>query len=72
MCLSTKGRRLLTGSLDHRVKVIDMVSYKVVHTMTYTSPILSIATSVSSVVNCIFFMLINDKGLKLNFFSSER
>lgn len=48
MCLSQKGKRLLTGSLDQRVKVIDLVSYKVVHCMTYTSPILSIAASVSS------------------------
>ncbi|KAK7586226.1 hypothetical protein V9T40_004102 [Parthenolecanium corni] len=39
------GRRLLTGSLDHRVKVIDLISYKVTHSMSYTSPILSIASS---------------------------
>ncbi|XP_065205586.1 U3 small nucleolar RNA-associated protein 15 homolog [Planococcus citri] len=45
MCLATKGKRLLTGSLDHRVKVIDMVTYRVIHTMGYTSPILSIANS---------------------------
>lgn len=52
MCLAQNGKRLLTGSLDHRVKVIDLATYKVTHTMSYTSPILSIAMSVSIACTC--------------------
>lgn len=47
MCYSAKGKRLLTGSLDKRVKVIDTKTYRVLHTMSYPSPILSIGVSVS-------------------------
>ena len=50
LCLSRNGKRLITGSLDQRVKIFDLVSYKVVHTMTYKSPILSIACGVSETV----------------------
>jgi U3 small nucleolar RNA-associated protein 15 len=38
--------RLLTGSLDHMVKVYDVSSYKVVHTMRYPAPVLCLAISV--------------------------
>lgn len=48
VCVFRNGKRLITGSLDQRVKIFDLVSYKVVHTMTYTSPILSVACSVRS------------------------
>ncbi|KAG2757311.1 WD40 repeat-like protein, partial [Suillus brevipes Sb2] len=37
--------RLLTGSLDHMVKVYDVSSYKVVHTMRYPAPVLCLAIS---------------------------
>ncbi|KIM20011.1 hypothetical protein M408DRAFT_79767 [Serendipita vermifera MAFF 305830] len=37
--------RLLTGSLDHMVKVYDVTNYKVVHTMRYPAPLLSLAVS---------------------------
>ncbi|KAG9317674.1 Trp-Asp repeat-containing protein [Chiua virens] len=37
--------RLLTGSLDQMVKVYDIASYKVVHTMRYPAPVLSLAIS---------------------------
>lgn len=47
ICPFRNGKRLIAGSLDQRVKIFDLVSYKVVHTMTYTSPILSVACSVS-------------------------
>ena len=40
--------RLLTGSLDQMVKVYDIASYKVVHTMRYPAPVLSLAISVGS------------------------
>ncbi|KAG9101838.1 hypothetical protein FS749_002732 [Ceratobasidium sp. UAMH 11750] len=37
--------RLLTGGLDHMVKVYDVSTYRVVHTMRYPAPILSLAVS---------------------------
>ena len=47
MAFNSNGSRLLTGSLDHMVKVYDVGTYKVVHTMRYPAPILSLAVSVS-------------------------
>lgn len=44
--------RLLTGSLDHMVKVYDISSYKVVHTMRYPAPVLCLAISVCKVLVC--------------------
>lgn len=41
--------RLLTGSLDQMVKVYDISSYKVVHTMRYPAPVLSLAISVGNI-----------------------
>ena len=38
--------RLLTGGLDQMVKVYDVATYRVVHTMRYPAPILSLAVSV--------------------------
>lgn len=38
--------RLLTGGLDHMVKVYDVSTYKVVHTMRYPAAILCLAVSV--------------------------
>ncbi|EJD53587.1 WD40 repeat-like protein, partial [Auricularia subglabra TFB-10046 SS5] len=37
--------RLLTGGLDHLVKVYDVSNYKVVHTMRYPAPVLALAVS---------------------------
>jgi hypothetical protein len=47
--LAFDGRagRLLTGGLDQMVKVYDVSTYKVVHTMKYPAPVLSLAISVS-------------------------
>ena len=42
----TKGR-VLTGGLDAMVKVYDVEEWKVVHSMRYPSPVLSLAVSVS-------------------------
>lgn len=39
--------RLLTGGLDQLVKVYDVTTYRVVHTMRYPAPVLSLAVSVS-------------------------
>ncbi|XP_043217854.1 U3 small nucleolar RNA-associated protein 15 homolog [Amphibalanus amphitrite] len=43
-CLTvcSEGRRLVTGSLDRRLKIIDTASYQPVHTLEYPSPILSV------------------------------
>ena len=52
-CLTFDGangagkRRLLSGGLDQMVKVYDVADWKVVHTMRYTAPVLSLAISVS-------------------------
>jgi len=41
------GRRLLSSSLDRHVKIYDVTDYEVLHTYDYSSPILSLAVSVS-------------------------
>lgn len=46
----SKGR-VLTGGLDMMVKVYDVEEWKVVHTMRYPAPILSLAVSVSLWLN---------------------
>ncbi|KAJ3554105.1 hypothetical protein NM688_g3282 [Phlebia brevispora] len=45
MAFNSDASRLLTGGLDHMVKVYDVSTYKVVHTMRYPSPILCLAVS---------------------------
>jgi U3 small nucleolar RNA-associated protein 15 len=47
MAFDGERKRLLTGGLDHMVKVYDVEDWKVVHTMRYPAPILSLAVSVS-------------------------
>lgn len=47
LAVNSSANRLLTGSLDHMVKVYDVENYKVVHTMRYPAPILCLAISVS-------------------------
>lgn len=47
MCFNSIHSRLLTGSLDHHVKVYDTKNFEVVHDLTYSDPILSLAISVS-------------------------
>ncbi|KAF0289389.1 U3 small nucleolar RNA-associated protein 15 [Amphibalanus amphitrite] len=42
LVVSAEGRRLVTGSLDRRLKIIDTASYQPVHTLEYPSPILSV------------------------------
>ena len=46
LAMNSTGNRLLSGSLDHMVKVYDVENYKVVHTMRYPAPILCLAISV--------------------------
>ena len=50
LTFNANANRLLTGSLDQMVKVYDVSSYKVVHTMRYPAPLLCLAISV-----CYFF-----------------
>ncbi|PKY37387.1 WD40 repeat-like protein [Rhizophagus irregularis] len=45
MCFNSIHSRLLTGSLDHHVKVYDTKNFEVVHDLTYSDPILSLAIS---------------------------
>jgi U3 small nucleolar RNA-associated protein 15 len=49
LSFNSSGNRLLTGSLDQMVKVYDVSTYKVVHTMRYPAPVLCLAISVSSI-----------------------
>lgn len=50
--------RLLTGGLDQMVKVYDVSTYKVVHTMRYPAPILCLAISVRiPLVCCRVFLM---------------
>ncbi|KAG8909249.1 hypothetical protein FRC00_010451, partial [Tulasnella sp. 408] len=46
-CMTFNGNasRLLTGGLDQMVKVYDVSSYRVVHTMRYSAPLLCLAMS---------------------------
>lgn len=43
--LATNGQRLLSGSLDRHVKIFDVSTYQVVHTLDYPSPVLSLDIS---------------------------
>ncbi|TRM67787.1 WD40-repeat-containing domain protein [Schizophyllum amplum] len=45
LALTPDGGRLLTGGLDRMVKVYDVASYRVVHTMRYPAPVLCLALS---------------------------
>ena len=46
LAFDSNACRLLTGGLDHMVKVYDVSSYKVVHTMRYPASILCLGISV--------------------------
>jgi U3 small nucleolar RNA-associated protein 15 len=46
LSFDSHASRLLTGGLDQMVKVYDVSTYKVVHTMRYPAPILCLAISV--------------------------
>ncbi|KAF5387928.1 hypothetical protein D9615_000452 [Tricholomella constricta] len=45
LAFDANAGRLLTGSLDQMIKVYDVSTYKVVHTMRYPAPILCLAIS---------------------------
>jgi len=48
-CLSFDGtgQRLLSGSLDHQIKIYNTSDYEVVYSVKYPSPIVSLGVSVS-------------------------
>lgn len=46
LAFNLNASRLLTGGLDQMVKVYDVATYKVVHTMRYPAPVLCLAISV--------------------------
>ena len=50
MAFDGSAGRLLTGGLDQMVKVYDVSTYKVVHTMRYSAPILCLAVSVRQTI----------------------
>ncbi|KAI8340753.1 WD40-repeat-containing domain protein [Chlamydoabsidia padenii] len=45
LAFNGSANRLLTGSLDHHVKIYNVQDYKVVHSMKYPAPILSVGIS---------------------------
>lgn len=45
LCLDGQGERLLTGSLDGHLRVHDVSTYRVIHTMKYPAPILCCGVS---------------------------
>ena len=48
LAFNADASRVLTGSLDQMVKVYDVGTYRVVHTMRYPAPVLCLAVSVSA------------------------
>ncbi len=58
LAFNSDASRVLTGSLDQMVKVYDVSTYRVVHTMRYPAPILCLAISVRTffwLSRCITF-----------------
>jgi U3 small nucleolar RNA-associated protein 15 len=47
MCFDGSSSRLLTGSLDQHVKIYNVMDYKVVHSIKYPAPVMSVGISVS-------------------------
>lgn len=55
LAMATNNTRLLSGSLDCHIKVCDLTTYSVHHSMDYPSPILCMAIAVS--LPCYFLIL---------------
>lgn len=45
MCFDESASRLVTGSLDHHVKIYNVQDYKVVYNIKYTAPVMSVGLS---------------------------
>ena len=54
LAFDANASRLLTGGLDHMVKVYDVSTYKVVHTMRYPAAILCLGVSVGRVLFMLY------------------
>lgn len=50
LALASDKKRLLSGSLDRHVKIYDVDTYSVVHTLDYPAPVLCMAVAVSAFV----------------------
>ena len=55
LAFNGSNTRILSGSLDQQVKIYDVESYKVTHSVKYSAPILSVAISVCLKENSIFY-----------------
>jgi len=47
-CMDAEGQRILSGGIDHYIKVYDVKTFQVLHTMTTPAPILSLGLSPDS------------------------
>lgn len=65
MCFDNSYSRLLTGSLDHHVKVYNVQDYSVVHSVKYPAPIMSVAISVSLAFVYFVFVLVFKREILL-------
>ncbi|KAJ2157663.1 U3 small nucleolar RNA-associated protein [Coemansia sp. RSA 552] len=45
LCMDSSGGRLVAGSLDHHVKIYNVQSFKMMYSMNYPAPVLSVALS---------------------------
>lgn len=45
--IASSGHRLLSGSLDRHIKIYDVGTYKILHTLDYPNSVLSLGISVS-------------------------
>ncbi|KAJ2143773.1 U3 small nucleolar RNA-associated protein [Coemansia sp. RSA 678] len=45
LCMDSAGGRLIAGSLDHHVKIYNVQSFKMMYSMAYPAPVLSVALS---------------------------
>lgn len=59
---SCDGRFLLTGSLDHHVKVIDLSSYKVIHSWSFPSSVISVALNVPRPIMSCYILILSYLG----------
>lgn len=50
LALASDNKRLLSGSLDRHIKIYDVDTYSVVHTLDYPAPVLCMAVAVSMFV----------------------
>jgi U3 small nucleolar RNA-associated protein 15 len=53
LAFDASASRVLSGGLDHMVKVYDVANYNVVHTMRYPAPVLCLAVSVRAALGLV-------------------